>query len=234
MRNKKYIKREKRPSELCVLCGRNPATSWDDLPPKGMFANPKPTDPIKVPACGSCNSGKKSSGADEIFQVFIGIAAGHGEQGEQMFKDHVTKIIKSNRKLKRSIAETKHYREFVTPSGLYLGRKECVRQDSKSCDAVIERIIRGLHWQYAGNIIGDKAAIKVRWHRTLTAAQIKMTELWQSDSVGGDQFIFKYAISEEAPLASVWLLQFFNCTWWSATVIPKIIDSEQAAQPDTE
>lgn len=213
------MKRNKRPSEICVICGRNTATSWDHLPPDGMFQKPKPTDPIEVPACEACNSG--SSDYDQIFQVFIGIAAGHGESGEKMFKEHVTKILKSNRKLKRSIAQTKRKVDLKTPAGIIFGHAEAILQDSKSYDSVIERIIRGLHFYHTGHILGDKADIKIKWHRELTKAHFDMVSSWPTGSVGGERFIYKYAVFKEEPLASAWILQFFKSTWSSATILPK-------------
>jgi hypothetical protein len=211
--------RNKRPSEICVICGRNAATSWDHLPPDGMFPKPKPTDPIEVPACEACNSG--SSDYDQIFQVFIGIAAGHGAVGERMFKGHVSKILKSNKRLTRSIAQTKRKVELRTRGGIIFGRADAVMQDSTSYDAVIERIIRGLHFYHTGYILGDKVDIKIKWHRELTKAHIGLTSSWPLGSVGGERFIYKYAFFEEEPLASAWLLQFFGRTWSSGTILPK-------------
>jgi hypothetical protein len=160
------MRRVKRPSEICVICGSNPATSWDHLPPDGMFPKPKPVDPIEVPACGACNSG--SSDYDQIFQVFVGLAAGHSETGEKMFKEHVTRILRSNRRLKHSIAQTLCNVDLKTPAGIFFGSGKAVLRDSKSYDAVIERIIRGLHFYHTEHILGDKVDIKIRWHRELT------------------------------------------------------------------
>jgi hypothetical protein len=226
------MKRIKRPSDICVICGLNPATSWDHLPPDGIFPKPKPVDPIEVPACEKCNSG--SSDYDQIFQVFIGLAAGHGETGEKMFKEHVTKILRSNRRLKRSIAQTLRYVDLKTPAGNFLGRAEAVLHDSRSYDSVIERIIRGLHFYHTGYILGDKVDIKIRFHRKLTVTLFNMASSWLTGSVGGDQFIYRYAIFKEEPLASAWVLQFFKKTWSSATILPKNGDREQGNQPGRE
>ncbi len=48
-----------------------------------------------------------------------------------------------------------------------------------------------------------------------------MTCTWQTDSMGGDQFIYKFAMFDEEPLASVWVFQFFKRAWSSGTVTPK-------------
>lgn len=190
-----------------------------------MFPKPKPVDPIEVPACNSCNSG--SSDSDQIFQVFVGFAAGHGETGEKIFKEHVTKILQSNRRLKRSIAKTLRDVDLKTPSGIFFDRAKAVLVDGKSYNAVIERIIRGLHFYHTGHILGDKVDVKINWHRELTEAQFNMASSWPTGSVGGDQFIYKYAIFKEEPLASIWILQFFKSTWSSGTILPKNRDSEK-------
>ncbi len=213
------MKREKRLSDICVICGLRPSTTEDHIPPDGMFPKPRPTDPIKIPTCSICNTG--SSNQDRIFQVFVGIAAGHGEEGERLHKNHVTRIVQSDRKLKRSIESTLRDVELHTPSGIILGRAQAVLLDSESYDAVIERIVRGLHFYHTGHILGDKSDVTIYWHRALTEKIINMVISWATGSVGGDQFIYKYVTFTEEPYGSVWVLQFFGSTWSSARVLPR-------------
>jgi hypothetical protein len=48
-----------------------------------------------------------------------------------------------------------------------------------------------------------------------------MTNNWATGIVGKGQFIYKYAVFDEVPMASVWILQFFGRAWSSGTVMPK-------------
>lgn len=41
----------------CIYCGRSDDPAPDHVPPKGIFAEPRPSDLIRVPSCRSCNAG---------------------------------------------------------------------------------------------------------------------------------------------------------------------------------
>ncbi len=43
-----------KPPLLCYLCGK-PATTKDHVPPKTLFAPPRPHNLITLPCCAECN-----------------------------------------------------------------------------------------------------------------------------------------------------------------------------------
>lgn len=192
-------------------------TGRDHLPPKSVFPTPRPSDLISVPACDTCNN--KRSGLDEEFKVAIGIQAGHGKEGERLFRNQTSKTLSYNRRLKEELASSMREVEVHTPDGIVLGTAMVVPMRSKSYDVVIDRIIRGLHWHHTGHILGDKVDIKINWHRDQRIYE--MAKEWDTGGVGKGQFIYKYAIHNEVPMASVWVLQFFGLAWSSGTVFPK-------------
>ena len=77
-------------------------TGRDHLPPQSVFPKPRPNDLITVPACDSCNN--KRSGLDEEFKVAIGIQAGHGEDGERLFRDQTSRTLAHNQRLMGELA----------------------------------------------------------------------------------------------------------------------------------
>jgi hypothetical protein len=206
-------------SDVCVICGTNPKTGRDHLPPKSIFPKPRPSDLIRVPACDSCNMGR--SGLDEEFKVSIGLQAGHGEEGERLFCEQTSRTLSHNQRLKAELLSSIKEVELKTPEGILLGTAQAVPLRSESYDKVINTIIRGLHWHHSGQILGDLVDIKVGWHRYLTKEIVTMTNNWAAGIVGNGQFIYKFAIFDEVPLASVWVLQFFGQSWSSGTVTPK-------------
>ncbi|HDY66199.1 MAG TPA: hypothetical protein ENH85_00255 [Candidatus Scalindua sp.] len=208
-----------RNSDICVICGKNPSIGRDHIPPQSIFPKPRPNDLITIPACDQCNN--KRSGLDEKFKVFIGINAGHGSEGERLFRDQTTKTLEHNRKLRRQIASTMREVEVKTPVGLILGTTSAVLLDSNAYDTVIDRIIRGLHFHHTGHILGDNVYINVHWYRKLTKKIYEMTNGWPTGVVGCGQFIYKYVVFDEEPLGSVWVFQFFNRAWSGGTVLPK-------------
>lgn len=206
-------------SDICVICGIRPVTSRDHIPPRSIFPKPPPGDLITVPACDNCNN--MSSGLDEEFKVAIGIQAGHGEEGERLFFDQTRKTIAHNQRLKKELARSMRWVELQSLEGLFVGTAMAVLLNSQSYDTVINRIIRGLHWHHTGDILGDRVDIKVRWHRNLSRKIYEMTTNWSTGIVGKGQFIYKYFVCDEIPMASIWVLQFFRCAWSSGTVMPK-------------
>lgn len=210
-------------SDICVICGKNHATTKDHLPPQSMFPKPRPSDLITVPACAKCNN--ENSELDEVFKVLIGIQAGHGPEGERLFLNQTSRTLTHNLRLTKGIINAIREAEIVTFEGLLVGTAPVIPID-KSYDIVIERIIRGLHWHHTGHILGDEVDIKVNLHRTLTKQVYDMTHDWETGIVGGNQFIYKYFVADEAPMASVWVLEFFGSAWSSGTVFPKIKSDE--------
>jgi hypothetical protein len=206
-------------SEICSICGKNPATTRDHIPPKGIFPKPRPSDLITVPACLTCN--KSTSDLDEVFKVFAGLAGGHGPEGERMFKEQTIHTLEHNERLRREIASTVRNVWVKTPGGIVLGKKPAVLLNSRAHNHIIGKTIRGLHFHHTGNILGDQADISVNWHYSLTEKMYKMSVNWFTGVVGNGQFIYKFFTHPKEPLASVWILQFFNKAWSSGTVLPK-------------
>ena len=55
--------------DRCLLCGINPATSREHVPPESFFERPYPPDLITVPACAGCNQGSHLD--DDYFLAFL-------------------------------------------------------------------------------------------------------------------------------------------------------------------
>lgn len=214
-----------RASKVCVICGQQPATTDDHVPPKGIFPKPRPSDLITVRTCLTCN--KSTSELDEVFKVFIGIAGGHGPEGERMFKEQTLRTLEHNRRLKGDIASTTRDVWVKTPEGIILGKKPAVLLNSKAHDQIIEKTIRGLHFHHTGAILADQADIRVNWHYSLTQDMYDMSLRWPTGAVGEGQFIYKFQVTPEEPLASVWIFEFFGRAWSSGTVLPKGIEIDR-------
>lgn len=204
-------------SDICVICGKEPAITDDHIPPKGIFPKPRPSDLITIRACQSCNGG--TSELDEIFKVAIGIAGGHGIEGEAMFKEPVTRTLKHNERLTKEIQNSTRDIWVKTPDGLLL-QKSAYLIDSVAHDTIIEKIIRGLHFIHTGIILGDKATVKVFWHNELSIEIVNMSQMWPTVSVGEGKFVYKFFTEPQAPFGSVWVLEFFKSSWSSGVVLP--------------
>ena len=206
-------------TQLCAICGARRATTRDHIPPKGIFPKPRPNDLITVPACAACNN--STSSLDESFKVFVGFAAGHGPDGEVLFREQTVRTLDHNRRLKRSIARTLRDVWVKTPEGIALGKRPAVLLDSNAHDSIVEKTIRGLHFHHSGTVLGDHVDITVNWHYHLTDEMYAMSAAWLTGNMGEGQLIYKYVVTPEEPLASVWIFQFFGRAWSSGTSLPK-------------
>src|SRR5262245_41527341 len=53
----------------CIYCGEIRELTDDHIPPKNLFAKPRPNDLIEVPSCKVCNGG--ASKDDEYFRLML-------------------------------------------------------------------------------------------------------------------------------------------------------------------
>lgn len=84
----------------CVICDKNPATTSDHIPPKGVFPRPRPSDLITIPACVECN--KITQNLDEEFRVFINMFVGKTTpQAENLWKTETLPTVQHNKRLLR-------------------------------------------------------------------------------------------------------------------------------------
>jgi len=194
--------------------------------PKVFFPKPRPSDLLTVPACQSCNKG--SCDEDEIFKVFIGIAGGHGKDGERMFKEQTARTLANNKKLKRELANSIHDLWVKTPEGIILGKRSAIKLDGGAHDKIVEKMIRGFHFHHTGTILGNKVDISVNWHQYLSDEVDSISTNWSTGVIGEGKLIYKYIAIQEEPLASIWIFQFFGRAWSSGTVLPKGIKESRS------
>ena len=138
-----------------------------------------------------------------------------------MFKDHTSKTLHHNRRLRKRIASTIQDVWVKSPEGVVLGKRPAVLLDSKAHDQIIEKTIRGLHFRHTGSIIADKADITAHWHHMLSQQMYEMSLSWATAVVGDGQFIYRYLTHPEESLTSLWIFQFFGSAWSSGAVLPK-------------
>jgi hypothetical protein len=88
--------------------------------------------------------------------------------------------------------------------GIILGEADIVEWDA-SANSVLQKMIRGLYYHHFKEILGDRTEITTEQIRNVPRGII---ESWPFNSIGGDQFVYRYARANDVPLHSVWLLVF--------------------------
>lgn len=204
---------------LCAICGKRPATTVDHVPPKGIFAKPRPTNLITVPACFHCNH--VASKNDEKFRVYLSLHVGiDTPQTKILWNKHALRSIRHNKQLHHEILKTMKPVEVVTPNGIVLGKRTAVLWNSQSHDSVIERTIRGLYYHHFHEALADSALVKVQWLGQLNNDLYELTKNWPQNDIGNGALIYKYGRAEEAPLHSLWIFQFYGRHWSSGYTAP--------------
>lgn len=202
--------------KICAICGVAVATTRDHVPPKGVFLPPRPNNLVTVPACRKCNQG--ASKFDESFIAFLALHVGDsGEtsKGTPLFKKAL-RIIRHNSKLRQSILKSSRPVNQYTPQGIFLGLKYAVLWDSESHTRVLSRTVRGLYYHHFREVLPADTEIKITWHHQLSEEIFKMSLRMKQVSIGGDDFIYRYARAEEVPEASCWIFQFYGGHWAGA------------------
>jgi hypothetical protein len=193
---------------LCCLCGERFATTRDHIPPRCIFPIPRPADVITVPACEECN--KSTSQLDEEFRVFINLFVGKtSPRSEHLWKSHTLSTVRSNRRLLQKALNSFLPGYVTSKHGIILNERGLVVWDDSS-NPVLEKIVRGLYFHHFKEILGSRVEVMISQVREAPQTTVDSVKSWRYGSVGGDQFIYRYARANDAPLRSAWLLVFYR------------------------
>lgn len=212
-------------SEVCVLCGLNPSTTRDHLPPEGIFFKPVPpkSNLITVPACDSCNGG--SSGTDEKFQAFMAMHVAHKTpSGTEYFKKQGRAVLLADQQRLAEIRSRMRKVEIVSPGGLILGNATAVLWDSDAFEALITRLIRGLYWHQTRTILPEGSTVEVQWPKSAPIEAIQIVRAHESEHAGlkqiGEQFAYCFMIDPNLTGHSMWVFQFHQSLWATGYTLP--------------
>jgi hypothetical protein len=129
----------------CVYCGRVRPLTRDDVPPKNLFPEPRPSNLITVPSCRECNQSFMLD--DEYFRLVIADASNPKVSPENF--DH---LLKAKQKLLGP-------KKFRSAKGLLLNRMDrsngLLAVDRHRVERVLERIVRGLFFRLRGMRLPD-------------------------------------------------------------------------------
>lgn len=205
-------------TQLCVICGERAATTKDHLPPAGLFPKPRPSDLVTVPCCRECNT--EASKWDERFRVFAAMHVSRNDpEATELLHKSVLPSVRHNARLRREILESARDVMLTTPSGIVLGPATQVHWDSEAYDRVIERVVRGLHFHHTGEILGQRARVKVHFLRDLNGIGPVLEQL-PLHSIGGGQFLYKVIHHPDLPLRSLWVFEYRGWMWSGGYVEP--------------
>lgn len=194
---------------LCAICGVNPATTKDHVPPKNLFPKPRPQDLITVPACACCNNG--SSVEDEDFRTYLSLLI--GKQTDLMER----LWLQSKKSLDRRTQTRTSFLESIKSLGAThqtnLGERIAFEIPARVYTIVFERVVRGLYYHHFGEILGKTVAISVAPLKGIDDNSFKLIENWPTYSIGGNAFVYKISRASDSPKSTAWVLQLYESHW---------------------
>lgn len=206
-------------NKYCVYCGAlNPETN-DHVPPRGLFAKPRPSTLISVPCCFKCNN--NSSNDDEYFRNTIALKKEVFEHPDvQGILPNIFRGLSNPKqtRFKNAFLNSIEEIDVKTKAGIYLGKKASYNVDKNRLCKVAERIVKGLYWKDNGSAIPPDWTIKsyLIEESILSNKQAteKIAKLFR-DRVGrqiGDG-VFRYWIAQHNKNeGEVWWLTFYRQT----------------------
>jgi hypothetical protein len=205
--------------KYCIYCGStNPETN-DHIPPRGLFAKPRPATLISVPCCFECNN--NSSNDDEYFRNTMAFRKeAHDHPDVQGILPTIFRGLSNPKKtkFKNSFLNSIEEIEVKTKAGIYLGKKASYHVDKERLCNVAERIVRGLFWKDNGSTIPSSWTIKSylieEWILSNRAAMEKIARLFmdrKGRQIGNG--VFRYWIAKhDKKEGEVWWLTFYHAT----------------------
>jgi hypothetical protein len=229
-------RRKSRKLGECVYCGRVKPITEDHVPPKNLFAKPRPNNLIKVPSCRECHSeNKQVSQDDEYFRLMHTLredTASHPDV-KQILPTVLRSLARPDKvgfakSLFRSMKEV----NVRTRSGLFLGKKPAFDVNLTRLDNVARRITKGLFYHEKRHRLPDKydvATYSESGFQDLTSdvKQELQTTILQPlmsnapKTIGSQVFTYRVAYSDTDPNASAWLFVFYERIAFLCTTLPK-------------
>ena len=135
----------KGPNRICTYCGLHPGTTRDHVPPKGLFARPRPKL-VTVPCCEAC---RKTQPLDDEYFVRM-VSMKNDLYESESSRDARNAALRSltkptKQRFTQALLRSVNDVAVHSPSGIYLGNRLAYNVDLDRLSRVIERSTLGLH-----------------------------------------------------------------------------------------
>ncbi len=217
----------------CAYCGAAEDRLEDDhVPPKALFAKPRPTL-ITVPSCKQCHGG--TSKDDEYFKMALSMRHDVADQPDVSggVLDSVMRSLgrPAARGFAQSLFNTIREVPVKTPAGLYLGNVGTYAVDGERIARVIERTVRGLFFHHTRQVLGAEYGVKaferslVDW-RVIEREQVEALQRTEAALAASEQTdignAFQYSkwFAEQDARVSAWRFRIYRAVIFLAITGP--------------
>jgi hypothetical protein len=232
-------------TSMCVYCVAEPASTDDHIPPRCLFPSPKPSNAIKVPCCKECNS--RFSRDDVYFRDCLSLW--QETSNHPAMREVAEAMLRSFKKQKqepytRSLLKKVIDVDMVTKGGIYTGKANALKIDSKRIAGVVGRIVRGLFFHEYGEIlcpVHQAVAMPLVEEHFQDADQRKSIlgicdhlRSTPRTTLGQGVFSYWHHRYDDDPYKSLWLLLFYEKMAFlgltpAGTSLPQVFPAETNA-----
>jgi hypothetical protein len=140
------------PNELCFWCGAENPPERDHVFPKGLFAQPRPSTLITVPACSVHN---RAFSMDEIyFRDFVLASCYSHPEARKLWQTRTRSRLYRNPSYRAMLAARIRRLELRTPRGFFLGAVDALLGDMQRINNVLRKAARGLYYHLYREVLG--------------------------------------------------------------------------------
>lgn len=215
---------------ICAYCGKHDFITADHIPPKSIFALPRPGKMITVPACDDCHG--PLSKDDEYFRERMCLkddAHGHPDVNGNIPTIFRALAYPEAKWMKQKLVNDTHEVDVVTPGGIFIGKRMAFDVDMHRICSVVARIVRGLYFvENRVPLPADKDVLVLSEEMLSNTPPDELAEYTRTiirplaertpKVIGKETFSYRHAAVEPA---SVWGLVFFNAIRFLAITAPK-------------
>ncbi|MBX2843989.1 MAG: HNH endonuclease [Flammeovirgaceae bacterium] len=213
--------------KVCAYCGKKNPETKDHVPPKGIFAPPRPNFLVTVPCCNDCHSDTAKD--DEYFRNMLAMRKDTFRHPD--VQGILPKIFRSfskpeQKKLTKSLIKSIKKTELKTSEGIYLGSVVTYDADLSRLDKVVQRIAKGLYYHENNVIFPINGKVKSYTLHDLNIFKkdkieriIEVLSNAQVKEIGKKTLVYRMAKGEFEHLG-LWLLTFFENVDFLVFMIP--------------
>lgn len=215
----------------CTYCGARGTVTSDHVPPKGLFAKPRPKL-ITVPSCDRCNRGASTD--DEYFRVMLNF---HDTAGDHPDARGVRATVfraldrPDSGGLRHRIAKATRQVDVLSSSGIYIGRRLGFDVDLVRLDRVVARVLKGLYFKEKGQRLPEGFTAEVYSEDGLRGISPDSAEEMRRELIrpalataprviGNNVLRYWVAFASDHPYVSGWLFQFYGRVNFVGVTVP--------------
>jgi hypothetical protein len=204
----------------CTYCGYEGQMTRDHVPPKCLFDEPRPSNLVTIDCCRKCHVGTTAD--DEYFRLMLTMRDDVSEhRGAQRVLPSVLRSLQRKEQVQfaRAFARSCNLVDVVTPSGIWLERRESYQVSFERLLRVVERTTLGLYRKHFGKRLEEgyaahgftESGLKVQSAATQKRLREDIAKVLANPKHAmGDTFYYHFSAVPDQDALSVWVLTFYD------------------------